>query len=89
MFKKDLSFYRLATVYSSLPNTLPLTTLEREPACHVHIEENQTYAKEGTRLCTGLLIVNVHYNRLNLDSSRPLKGRLAHLCKQLYISAST
>ena len=40
-------------------------------------------------LCVGVWFVRCLYDLLNLESSRPLKGQLAQLCKQLYIPASS
>ena len=44
------------------------------------------HAKEGRCLHIGLWSVKFLYDWLNLENNRPLKGRLAHPYKSLYIS---
>ena len=44
--------------------------------------------EEGKYLCFGLWSIKCFKDRLNLESIRPLKDRLAHPCKSLYLAAS-
>ena len=93
------AFQRLGPVYSSFPNTPPSCTLEKihtregrnrlSTPRHVHAEEVTLALKEGDVHTLAFKQLCAFYDRLILESSRPLKGLLAHLCKQLYIPASS
>ena len=53
------------------------TMIKEELVCHILTEENQTHAKEGKSISIALRLLRSHYGWLNIESSRPLKGRLA------------
>ena len=67
---------------------LKIVHAEEKPMCSLPGKKIRIALKKERFLRVGLWSFNRLYDWLNLKSSRPLKGRLAHPCKLLYTTAS-
>ena len=64
---------------------LQIIHAKEKPRCHLWIPFT---LNKGYACALASKLLNAFKDRLNLENNRPLKGRLAHPCKSLYIAAS-